>query len=156
LSKLGPRGPDGLEVALRLPIPNDGRGDGAAANEAVLSRFVPMRMKRRGVEMRLVIDGGAPSASRVDLPLLKAVARAHRWSNDLISGEARSIGGIARCERVTARYLRRGMRLAFLSPGIVEAIAEGRQPVDLTALALLERIDLPPFWSAQEQALGIR
>ena len=49
-------------------------------------------MKRRGVEMRLIIDGDAASLARIDLPLLDATARAYRWSNDLLAGRARSIG----------------------------------------------------------------
>ena len=48
------------------------------------------------------------------------------------------------------------MRLVFLAPRIVEAIAEGRQPADLTTLAMTQRIELSPLWSAQEQALDIR
>ncbi len=124
-------------------------------NELALARFVPMRMKRRGVEMQLVIDGDAAPASRVDLPLLKAVSRAYRWSTDLISGQVRSIGEIAKRERLTGRYVRRVMRLAFLAPRIVEVIAEGRQPADLTILAMTKRIELPPLWSAQEQALDV-
>ena len=43
----------------------------------------------------------------------------------------------------------------FLSPKIVEAIAEGRQPPDLTVLHLTRGIDLPLLWRAQEQAIGI-
>jgi ribosomal protein L40E len=48
-----------------------------------------------------------------------------------------------------------GSPLGFLAPRIVEAIAEGRQPVDLTLEALTRRIDLPLRWSAQHQALGV-
>ena len=33
-------------------------------------------MKRRGVEMRLIIDGDAAPLARIDLPLLDATARA--------------------------------------------------------------------------------
>jgi hypothetical protein len=38
----------------------------------------------------------------------------------------------------------------------LEAIAEGRQPVELTVERLTRRIDLPLLWSAQEQALGMK
>jgi site-specific DNA recombinase len=103
-----------------------------------------MRMKRRGVEMRLIIDGDATPAARVDLPLLNATARAYRWSNDLLAGRARSIGDIARREHLTSRHVRRVMRLAFLAPKIVEAIAAGRQPADLSTIAMTQRIELPP------------
>jgi len=147
---------EGIQVSIKLPIPASDERDAATPNELALARFVPMRMKRRGVEMRLVIDGDAASASRVDLPLLKATARAYRWSDDLLAGRAQSIGEIAKREHLTGRYVRRVMRLAFLAPRIVEAIAEGRQPADLTTLAMTQRIDLPPLWSAQEQALDVR
>jgi hypothetical protein len=99
----------------------------------------------------------SPSSSSLrNLPLLDAIARAYRWSNDLLAGRARSIGEIARREHLTARHVRRVMRLAFLAPRIVEAIVEGRQPVDLSTLAMTQRIELPPLWSAQQQALKSR
>jgi site-specific DNA recombinase len=72
------------------------------------------------------------------------------------TGRARSIGEIARREHLTARHVRRVMRLAFLAPRIVEAIVEGRQPADLSTLAMTQRIELPPLWSAQQQALESR
>ena len=98
----------------------------------------------------------AASLARIDLPLLDATARAYRWSNDLLAGRARSIAEIARREHLTARHVRRVMRLAFLAPKIVKAIAEGRQPADLSAIAMTQRIELPPLWSAQQQALEPR
>ena len=75
---------------------------------------------------------------------------------NLLAGRARSIGEIARREHLTARHVRRVMRLAFLAPRIVEAIVEGRQPADLSTLAMTQRIELPPLWSAQQQALESR
>jgi site-specific DNA recombinase len=113
---------NGIQISIKLPISSDERRDVATPNEPALSRFVPMRMKRRGVEMRLIIDGDAASLARVDLPLLDATARAYRWSNDLLAGR----------EHLTARHVRRVMRLAFLAPRVVEAIVEGRQPADLS------------------------
>jgi hypothetical protein len=147
---------NGIHVSIKLPVPSNEGRDAATPNELALARFVPMRMKRRGVEMRLIIDGDSTSTARVDLPLLNATARAYRWSNDLLAGRARSIAEIARREHLTARHVRRVMRLAFLAPRIVKAIAEGRQPADLTTLAMTQRIDLPPLWSAQQQALEPR
>ena len=41
-------------------------------------------------------------------------------------------------------------------PRIIEVIAEGHQPPDLTVFTLLRRVDLPLLWNAQEQALGLR
>jgi hypothetical protein len=137
---------NGFQVSIKLPIPSDDGRDAATPNELGLARFVPIRMKRRGVEMRLIIDGDATLTARVDLPLLNATARAYRWSNDL-AGRARSIGEIARREHITGRHARRVMRLAFLAPRIVDAIAEGRQPADLSTIAMTQRIELPPLWT---------
>jgi hypothetical protein len=49
------------------------------------------------------------------------------------------------------------IRLAFLAPAIVERIAEGRHPPELTAQLLsTARGDLPLNWQAQEKLLGLR
>jgi site-specific DNA recombinase len=68
---------------------------------------------------------------------------------------ARSVNDLARREGIDGRSVRRLIPLGFLAPRIIEAIAEGRQPVELTVEALTRRIDLPLLWSAQLQALGI-
>ena len=146
---------DGIRVALKLPIfPAEERG-GARPSHIALTKFVPMRVKRRGVEMRMVLEG-ASNPTRIDLPLLKAVARARRWSDDLLSGRVRSVDELARREGIDGRSVRRLIRLGTLSPRIVDAIVEGRQPADLTVIGLTRRIDLPLLWSAQEQALNLR
>jgi len=146
---------DGIRVLLKLPILAGERDDDTTARHLALTRFVPMQMKRRGVEMRLVLEGDSTS-SRVDLPLLKAVARARRWAQELVSGRVQSIRELAKREGIDRRSVRRLLRLGFLSPRIVEAIVESRQPPDLTVIGLTRRVDLPPLWSAQEQALGLR
>jgi hypothetical protein len=47
------------------------------------------------------------------------------------------------------------IRLAFLAPTIVERIAEGHQPPELTAQFLSTgRGDLPLSWQAQKELLG--
>jgi DNA invertase Pin-like site-specific DNA recombinase/plasmid stability protein len=146
---------DGVRVSVKLPIRVGDEGNGMTASHLALSRFVPMQMKRRGVEMKMVLQG-ASTPDRVDPPLLKAVARARRWAGDLASGRMRSVAELARREGMDGRSVRRLISLGFLSPRIVEAIADGRQPPDLTVIALTRRLDLPLLWSAQEQALGIR
>jgi len=47
------------------------------------------------------------------------------------------------------------MPLAFLSPKIVKAIVEGRQPAELSIISLARRIDVPLLWTAQQQVLGL-
>lgn len=55
-----------------------------------------------------------------------------------------------RCRKQMARLL----KVSWLSPRIVEAILEGRQPARLTRKWLLE-VDLPLDWSEQERLLGL-
>ncbi len=68
--------------------------------------------------MRLIVGDYNRSAAIVDLSLLKAVARAHRWFS---AGKARSLAAIAARERLSVRYVGRLIRLAFLAPEIVES-----------------------------------
>ncbi len=144
-----------VRVSLKLPFPPIETNREKSKNHLSLTRDFPMRLKRRGVEIRMVLEGDS-TPGPVDLPLLKTVARARRWSDDLVSGRLKSIRELAQREGMNRRSVQRLLRLGFLSPRIVEAIADGRQPPDLTVIKLTRRIELPLLWSAQEQALGIR
>jgi site-specific DNA recombinase len=145
---------ESLHLSLKLPLAPPEPSDVRGPVSLMLSRLEPMQMKRRGVEMRIVLEGESNPVP-VDLPLLKAVARAKRWADELVSGKLRSVSDLARREGMDGRSVRRLIPLGFLAPRIVETIAEGRQPVDLTLEALTRRIDLPLLWSAQHQALGM-
>ena len=59
---------------------------------------------------------------------------------------------IARTEKV-GRHIRHFAPLAFVSPRIVEAIANGRAPADLTVTTLARA--LPRGWAAQVHKRGI-
>jgi DNA invertase Pin-like site-specific DNA recombinase len=138
-----------LSLAIRLP-----EQGGPATDTISLTKDFPMQIKRRGVEMRMVLAGES-GAVRFDRSLLRAVGRARRWSQQLLSGQCPSIGSIARRERIAPRYIRDLMPLAFLSPKIVKAIVEGRQPAELSIISLARRIDVPLLWTEQQQALGL-
>ena len=145
---------DGICVALRIQVPCS--REGVRTNSIFnLSRFVPLRMKRRGVETRIIMAEGDDLPWKVDPALLKAVARAKAWFEELASGRVRSLTDIARREKIAPRYVERLSRLSLVAPRIVEAVCQGRQPTDLSAETLLNRIDLPLEWSAQLDALGI-
>ena len=92
---------------------------------------------------------------KVDLALLKALGRARSWFDQLVSGRATSLAAIASQEGLGVRYIRRLIRLAFLAPPIVELIAQGRQPAELTAEMLTRRTVLPLEWPAQKRELSL-
>jgi hypothetical protein len=110
--------------------------------------------KRSGIETRLVLPGLAQDrSSRCDPALVKAIARGRAWFEELATGRARSLQELARRHGITRRYIRRLVGLAFLSPQLVEAILQGRQPVALTATRLTE-LDLPLDWTEQHKLLA--
>ena len=145
----------GIRVSIKLPICSTGEQQGANATDLTITRVFPMQIRRRGFEMRLVIQGSHAPVSLADLALIKAIARGRQWSDDLLAGRVESVAAIAKREGVLPNYVRRLTRLAFLAPRIVEAIAAGHQPPELTAKALTERIELPLLWSEQERAVGM-
>ena len=138
--------PDRINVVLPLEI--------AGANEpVVLERIATIQMKRRGVEMKLVVAGDT-TPSKADPALLKAIARARRWFDDLASGRQPTVGAIAEREGVSGRYVRHLLPLAFLSPEITLAIVEGRQPPHLSAQTLTVGMTIPADWTRQAEVLG--
>ena len=110
-----------------------------------------MRMKRRGIEMKLVINGTGPS--RVDQTLLKTFVRAHRWFNDLATEKVKNMAEIASREKIDKSHVSRVINLVFLAPDIVESIIAGQQPADLNVEKLTKRTDLPLDWNQQRQLL---
>jgi site-specific DNA recombinase len=121
----------------------------------MITRFAPLQLRRRGVELRIVMEGEAASTSAIDPTLLKAVARGRRWFSALASNRARDTLEIAKREGLRDSYVRRLIPYAFLAPSIVEAICTGRQPADLTTERLTRRARLPHQRIEQCKALGM-
>jgi site-specific DNA recombinase len=111
--------------------------------------------KRRGVETKVVLPGLAQQsvASRCDPALIKAVVRGRAWFEELATRRVRSLEDLTKRDGISRRYIRRLVDLAFLSPRIVDAILEGRQPVTLTATRVTE-LDLPLDWAEQHKLLA--
>jgi len=114
----------------------------------VLVYLEAFEQRRRGVESVLILGAETPSR---DETLTKAVARAHGWAEQWRAGS--SLSHIAKSIGWTTSPLRQRLKLAFLSPAIVQAILDGRQPVDLSLEKLL-RSDIPLDWDRQAKVLG--
>src|ERR1700747_138489 len=115
---------------------------------------VPVRLRRSGREIRMVINGTDPFAARPDARLIKLLLRARRFNATLAQGEGVPFAVLAEREGVSRSYFTRLVRLSYLAPDITEAILDGRQPPDLTAEKLLEHSRLPLAWSDQRTLLG--
>jgi hypothetical protein len=92
-----------------------------AASKAALARWERLTPDERSAEMKR-----RARKRRNKRALLRAVARAYCWFDDLVRG--RSMVEIARRNRVGKQYVSRLVRLAFLAPEVVELIVAGRQP----------------------------
>ncbi|HEX2528403.1 MAG TPA: hypothetical protein VHL31_19150 [Geminicoccus sp.] len=95
------------------------------------------------------------TTSQVDLTLLRLISKARRLHDRLLQGDGTTIATLARTEGVTGSYLTRLLRLTFLSPKIVTAIVEGRQPAGLSATRLMQLRSVPLDWHEQYQLLGL-
>jgi site-specific DNA recombinase len=84
---------------------------------------------------------------------MKTIARAHQWFAQVVSGEVKSLAELAAREGVHYRFVGKVIRLAFLAPEILEAIAEGRQPAELTTEGLTKHLQLFIDWDDQRQLL---
>lgn len=131
-------------------------GDDGDQKGPTIEREMPLSIRRRGIEMKLVIADHEPRTAAPAPILLKGVVRARRCVNALLSCDAKNLAVLASREGVSDRYISSLLPLAFLAPDIVEAIVSGRQPAELTAHKLIRQIDLPVDWAAQRQILGIR
>jgi hypothetical protein len=101
----------------------------------------------------MVLPDGSRAVARreatVDNTMVKVLARGFRWQRLLYDGTYATIEDMAAAEKINPSYISRLMRLAYLSPAIVEAILDGRHPAHLTMKDLMH--PFPLEWAAQER-----
>lgn len=82
------------------------------------------------------------------LALLLSRAKARQWWTMLAAGEA-DITALAEREGCIDSYITRTVRIAFLSPEVVDAILAGKQHGALDAAQLRLSRDIPVRWDEQ-------
>jgi hypothetical protein len=103
---------------------------------------------------KIIIGAGAPVINRQDDSLIRLVLKAYKWNKMLTSGQVKNSAEIAKQEHVHYSYLKKVLRLAYLSPRVTQSILNRTQPRDLTVGKLFE-CDMED-WTKQEQFLGIK
>jgi hypothetical protein len=112
-----------------------------------------VRKPRGGQKLILTPGGLAPrGASAADTTLVKALARAFRWRRMMEAGRYGTIDELAAAEKINSSYVSRLLRLTLLSPDVVEAILDGRQPEGMTLPGLME--PFPIIWPEQRLIMG--
>jgi hypothetical protein len=83
--------------------------------------------------------------------MVRALSRVFRWRTLLDTGVHATIEDLAKSNRIGKSYVRKIIRLTLLAPDVVEAILDGRQPVEVGLDDLLE--GFPLEWVAQRTTL---
>jgi DNA invertase Pin-like site-specific DNA recombinase len=104
-------------------------------------------LARRSGELRLVLPDSGADTSRSPSALLKAIVMAQGWRERIIGGEIYSIEHLAAEAKLNRRYAVRILRLAALSPRLVDDVVLDRY-VGRHSLRQLIRA-LPLNWSEQ-------
>jgi hypothetical protein len=116
---------------------------------------IPMTFRPRGGKTVIVLPDGSRGVFRreatIDNTMIKVIARGFRWQRLLYDGTYVTIEDLAAAEKINPSYVSRILRLAYLSPRVVEAILDGKHPARLTMKHLLE--PFPTDWKQQEKKL---
>jgi site-specific DNA recombinase len=116
-------------------------GSGASAGTTNIP-WTPKETRHTGVS-------SPPSDGQPDQKLLQAIVRAHAWLNNLSSGRCSTIEELAKALHMHPKVVRQGLRLAFLAPGVTDAILSGSQSSNLTLAKIPKR--LPLSWAEHRQ-----
>ena len=114
---------------------------------------IPMAFRRRAGKAVIVLPNGERAVQRrealIDNAMVKLIARGHRWHRKLFDGTHASIEDLAKSENISPSFVSRTLRLAYLSPALVEAILDGSYPSHLTMKDLIE--PFPMEWERQRE-----
>jgi hypothetical protein len=115
------------------------------AEPDTLRVHIPLTLRNRGgrprilppKEIEVAMDRGQ------DARLLRAIGRAWNWRHRLERGDVTTIADLAREEGISDRYVSRVIRLAWLSPVVLERLVLRREPTVLSIFDLCGVAELP-------------
>ena len=110
---------------------------------------VASRLKRRGGVMRLITPSGSAAAPVVDRTLVKAIVQGRAWWQELLADNNLTLDAIGQREGITSPYVLRIVRLAFLSPQMLDSILAGTLPAHLTLKRLIATDGVAARWDRQ-------
>ena len=110
---------------------------------------IPLTIRRRNGRPKILPpeDAGLRDGRAQSPHILRAVARAWKWRRQLETGVASTIQDIAAAEKVSDRFVGRMIRLAYLSPTVLETLVITRKPPAISINELMTVAELP--WSEQ-------
>ena len=103
---------------------------------------VTLRKRTNGTKLTWVGYKGEPNHA-----LIRAIVTAQAWAEEIKAG--RSMSDIMQAHNIPEGMIWKRIRLAFLSPKILQAVVDGTSDRDLT-IKMLTRHELPLDWSEQQ------
>lgn len=115
--------------------------------------IIPLTIRKRNGRPKILPPDNLTSRDdrSQDPHVLRAIARAWNWRRQLETGDASTIQDIAAAEKVSDRFVSRMMRLAYLSPEVLEHLVIRRLPPALSLNDLVAVADRP--WEEQMAAV---
>lgn len=112
---------------------------------------IPLAIRRRNGRPKILPPDNVKEfqSPAQDPHILKALGRAWAWRRRLETGEAATASDIAKAEKLTDRFVSRTMRLAYLSPDVLERLVIRREPPAISVLELIQATYLP--WARQAE-----
>jgi hypothetical protein len=143
-----------VEVRLRVPaLVNEILGDDQPGRgfPPFASVECPFRHVQQGRALRLIVGNTSITTDASRQAILKAIARARQWYEQITTGKATNIAQLAGIGGVSARYIRMQMKLVQLSPQSIEHLMTRPESLPLSLNDLLAA--MPMDW--REQSLGL-
>ena len=110
--------------------------------------IIPLTIRKRNGRPKIVPPSDmAPETGGVDPHILKAIAKAWSWRRKLESGAFGTMSDVAEAENVTPPYVGRMLKLAYLSPVVLEKLLIARVSPVVSVKELAEVTELP--WAEQ-------
>lgn len=110
----------------------------------------PFRYVRQGRALRLIVGNTNITTDASRQAILKAIARARCWYEQITTGKAKKIAQLADIDGVSSRFIRTLMKLVQLSPRSIESLMTRPESLPLSLGDLLASI--PMDW--REQSFG--
>lgn len=145
---------DGLDREPKAGYPDATLANTILAGVPGFTVSAPIRLVRRGAELRLVLQGAGAPTPKPDAQLIRALIEARCRVADFIESCGRlNVSDLAKRDNLHASDVSRSLQLAFLAPDIVEGILNGSLS-GLTSETLKRIGELPLAWDEQRALLS--
>lgn len=111
----------------------------------------PAKFARRGKTLKLILEKDSVQALEPDAVLFRLIAHAYVAQQSILSGISDPL-----LSKYSSRHIYKLMRLTWLAPDILTAIAEGKHPLALRGRHLLRAGNVPLDWAGQRSFFGFR